>query len=292
MSNIRNFYTTMLNKKTLLTSSQRKVAEYIIANDQKAPFLTAQELARCCGVSLSTVVRTATGLGFMSYQALRKCLADIAISSNSPTWHELEDSWLNPDRENYFANVVKDNIETLGHIVTPSLILAVQNSVEILNDAEGIHIMGNRSSRASAFALYSSFQQFLQNVHLMGIMGGDYLYEQLLHIDNNDVFVAISNGYPYYTVQTIDAVQFIGKQGVPVILITDNMSNPAVPFCKEVIHIPSCKSHFSLVPIMTVLEAIIVGLGQKNSEEAANNLRMNWETLIKNGITLGADLKK
>lgn len=284
-----DLYAKIMTNKDTLPHSQRRVADYIMSTGYKVAFLTAEELAQRTGVSLATVVRTATGLGFGSYQELRENLADIAKVSYSPTWEELEESWRHPDTEDYFSLTVKNDIEALRQLLTPGLNQAIRNTVEILNDAREIAIIGSRSSRAPAFALYYGLRQFMPHVHFSGTLGGDDLYENLTCLDSQDVLIAISNGYPHYAVQTINAVRFVGKRGVPVILATDNMDNPAVPFASEILHVPGCHTHFSLVPIMTVLNTIVVGMGRKRSETSVNTLRSLWKTLVENGITIGKE---
>ncbi|WP_300525933.1 MurR/RpiR family transcriptional regulator [Aminiphilus sp.] len=289
MTDARHLYKKITESKDALPGSQRKVADYILRNGREVAFLTAEELAKRTGVSLATVVRTAAGLGFESYQVLRELLADVAKASYSPTWRELEDSWRNPDSGDYFGMVVRDTIEALRHILTPGVAASVRNAVEILDGARVVHIMGSRSSRAPALSLYYAFQQFLRDARLLGTMGGDDLYENLLRVREKDAFIAISNGYPHYAVQTLDAVRFVGERGVPVVLVTDSMSNPAIPFCREVIHVPGCEAHFSLIPLMAVLDAVVVGMGRKRSDEAVGSLRSLWKILIENGITMRPD---
>jgi DNA-binding MurR/RpiR family transcriptional regulator len=285
MDDAKQFYVNLAEKMEQLTESQKKVADYIIRNGKDVAFLTAQDLSEKVGVSLATVVRTASSLGYTSYQNLREIISKLVMNSYSPTWQELEESWQNPDANDLLGMVVRSNIESLRCILTDDVNNSVHNAIDILNKSDKIYVLGSRSSRAPALYFYYSLQQFKWNSYVLGTMGVDDLYENLLRIDNSSTIFAISNGYPHYSTQTIDAVKFASKKCVPVVLITDNMSNPAIPFCKEVIKVSGCGSHFSIVPLMTIIDAIIVGMGRSKPEESISKLRLLWKTLIENHIT-------
>ncbi len=289
MNEERRLYELIMEKSDRLPASQKKVAHFILENGRQVAFLTAQELANKVGVSLATVVRTVSHLGIENYQTLRERLSDFLMASSIPTWQELEESWKRPNGECYFSTVVKDNIEGIRHMITPGVINAIDEAVSLIIQARSINIIGSRSSRAPAMTLYYAFQQFTWNTYLLGASGEDDLYENLLRIHPNDILVAISNGYPYYAIQTIKAVKFVRSNKVPVILLTDHLSNPCVPCSDVVVHVPKCEGHFSLVPLMTCIEAIVVGLGRKSSVEAVEKLRTLWSVLVENDITLGKE---
>ncbi|MBR6634090.1 MAG: MurR/RpiR family transcriptional regulator, partial [Clostridia bacterium] len=63
-----------------LSKGHRKVADYIMANYDKAAFMTAAKLGETVGVSESTVVRFATELGFEGYPALQSDLQELIRS--------------------------------------------------------------------------------------------------------------------------------------------------------------------------------------------------------------------
>jgi DNA-binding MurR/RpiR family transcriptional regulator len=276
-----------MEKSDRLPASQKKVAQFLLENGRQVAFLTAQELADKVGVSLATVVRTVSHLGIENYQTLREKLSVFLMASAFPTWQELEESWEKPNGEDYFSTVVKENIEGIRHLITPGVIYAIDEAVSLINQARKIYVIGSRSSRAPAMTLYYAFQQFTWNTYLLGASGEDDLYENLIRVQPQDVLIAISNGYPYYAIQTINAVKFAKSNKVPVILLTDHLSNPCVPCSEIVVHVPKCEGHFSLVPLMTCIEAIVVGLGRKSSGEAVDKLRSLWSVLVENDITLG-----
>ena len=60
-----------------LSKGQKRLADYIRQNYDKAAFLTAVKLGEAVGVSESTVVRFATQLGYKGYPEFQKELGEL-----------------------------------------------------------------------------------------------------------------------------------------------------------------------------------------------------------------------
>ena len=63
-----------------LSKGQKKIADYIMENYDKAAFMTAARLGETVGVSESTVVRFATELGFEGYPSFQNDLQELIRS--------------------------------------------------------------------------------------------------------------------------------------------------------------------------------------------------------------------
>lgn len=59
------------------SKGQKRLADYVIENYDKAVFLTAAKLGDVVGVSESTVVRFATQLGYKGYPGFQKALEEL-----------------------------------------------------------------------------------------------------------------------------------------------------------------------------------------------------------------------
>ena len=60
-----------------MSKSQKKLADYIRSSYEKAVFMTAARLGDVVGVSESTVVRFASGLGYKGYPQFQKALEEL-----------------------------------------------------------------------------------------------------------------------------------------------------------------------------------------------------------------------
>ena len=60
-----------------MSKGQKRLADYVTENYDKAVFLTAARLGEVVGVSESTVVRFATQLGYKGYPGFQKALEEL-----------------------------------------------------------------------------------------------------------------------------------------------------------------------------------------------------------------------
>ena len=67
----------MEEKYKKMSKGQKRLADYVTENYDKAVFLTAARLGEVVGVSESTVVRFATQLGYKGYPGFQKALEEL-----------------------------------------------------------------------------------------------------------------------------------------------------------------------------------------------------------------------
>ena len=268
-----------------LPTQQKQVCEFLLHNYRESAFLTVKAIAEKTGVGPATVIRTINNLGYPSFVDFQNCLHKIMISTNSSVWWRLEQS-LSVDREKdgTLEQVIQENVSTITQCLSTMNIEAFKSAVERICGARHILILGMRSSRAVAEAFYIMCRQLLPNVRFPACLGSEHMYEELIDLESEDVLLAISAGGPHYAIRTIEAVEYARERGVPVILITDDLSNRAVPSASELICVSSTSTHFSLVPIMTILDALLVEIGKQKKGEVLDRLHSLEKVLIDKGI--------
>lgn len=69
--------TNIQNDIHAFSKGQKKIAAYILANYDKAAFMTASRLGKTVEVSESTVVRFAVELGYEGYPEMQKTLQEL-----------------------------------------------------------------------------------------------------------------------------------------------------------------------------------------------------------------------
>ena len=67
----------MEERRSQMSKGQKRLADYVSKNYDKAVFLTAAKLGEVVGVSESTVVRFATQLGYKGYPGFQKALEEL-----------------------------------------------------------------------------------------------------------------------------------------------------------------------------------------------------------------------
>jgi len=267
-----------------LPGQQRQVCEFLLHHYREAAFLTVKAIADTTGVGPATVMRTISNLGYSSFVDFQEQLHKIMISTNSSVWWRLEQSFSSEGQNGTLEKVVHENSEAVSRCLSSMNLEAFEKSVDLLCKANQIMILGMRSSRAAAEAFFTLCKQLLPNVSFPSCLGSENMYEQLIDLNENDALLAISAGGPHYAIRTIEAIEFASRKKVPVILVTDDLSNRAVPSATEVICVSSTSTHFSLTPIMTILDALLVDIGKRKKDTVLERLHAVEKLLIDQGI--------
>lgn len=273
-------------------NQQQMVCRFILDHYQEVAFMTVEELSQASGVSPATVVRTVARLNYESFHQLLQEIQDMLISTKTSLWWQMEKSW--EDRESpefasegkALAEVARQNVESIQKSLSPLLMENFEQACNLLKKSQKLSILGLRSSKGVAMFCYSLFHQFLDNVTLPDHAGTEEMYSELLSLSSKDVLLAISVGGPHYAYRTLEAVEFAHEQGVPTILITSDITCPAAPFADVVLNITPTEGHYSLVPVLTVVDALVVELGHHHRDKAKQKLRTLEKLLVEKKITL------
>ena len=268
-----------------LSSMQQVVCSYILENYQRVAFMTVEELAGLCGASPATVVRTVKALDYASYHEMQEEFEKLLMSTQVSLWWELERSWEEKTEGEFpLPWVAKDNVDAIQDSLTPQLVDNFRKASDMLARSRRIFIVGMRSSKAAALFFQSMLNQLFSNAEI-ATDGGETLYDYMVDLGPEDVLFCISLGGPHYAKTTASAIAFASRNGIPSILVSNSPTAPAVEFATLTLYIASTQKHYSLVPCLTLLEALVVSLGQRNREKAQKKLRKLEEILVKESVT-------
>ena len=279
-----NIFTRLRKGMEELSAMQQQVCSYVIENYQNVAFITVEELSGLCGASPATVVRTVKALGYGSYHEMQKEFQKMLLGTKASLWWELEQSWDETGDDCHLPWVAKDNIEAIQNILTQQLMDNYGVAVDMLMKARKIFIVGMRSTRAAATFFFSMLNQLLPNVDVVR-EGADTLYDDLVDLGSEDVLFCISLGGPHYAKTTVNAMAFASRNSIQTILITNSPSAAAVEYADLVLYVPSASRHYSLVPCLTLLESLVVSIGQQSRDRAQKKLRKLEEILVNENVT-------
>ena len=245
----------------------------------KAAFMTASRLGQTVGVSESTVVRFATELGYDGYPHLQRALQEMI--RNKPTAvQRIEVSHDRMGNRDVLQSVLTTDIDKIRMTLDELDRDAFHGAVEAILHARRIYILGVRSSGALANFLGFYFSMLFENVCMLNTNGVSEVFEQLLHIRPEDVFIGIS--FPRYSRRTLSAMQYSSDRGAQVIALTDSCLSPLAHCAGHVLTAKSDMASFvdSLVAPLSVLNALIVAVGmgrQKETEQTFHRLEHIWD---------------
>ncbi len=263
LSNIEEQYPT-------LSKSHKRIADYILENYEKAAFFTAAKLGSETGISVSTVVRFATHLGYEGYPEFQEALREnlkrkltstqrMEVAGEQMTNDELLDSIMRRDME---------MIKETEHIVNRKDFDQAANAI---NEAEHIYIIGVRSAASLASFMYFYFRQVYSDVRLITTNSSSEMFEELFRIGPNDVCLVAT--FPRYSTSVYKMALYAHEKGAKLIALTDNTNAPIAQIADYLLIAKSTMASFidSLVAPLSLINALILAASGGRRDDAREN---------------------
>ena len=262
-----------------LSKSHRRIAEYILQHYDKAVFMTAAKLGEMVNVSESTVVRFAVALGYEGYPELQKSLQSL-IKNRLTAVQRINITTDRIGNDSVLKNTLTQDMDRIRRTLEEIDHKVFDTAIEKICSARRIYILGAMSSSILARFLDYNFQLIFDNVHFVQAINTSGIYQQIIHINNEDAFIAIS--FPRYSQSTIKATAYAKSCNANVVAITDSTTSPLAPYANELLIARSDMASFadSLVAPLSLLNAIIVAVSARNKdniEQTFGKLETLWE---------------
>ena len=259
-----------------LSKGQKKLADYIIKNYDKAAFLTAAKLGGLVGVSESTVVRFAMNLGYQGYPDFQKALEEM-VRNKLNSIQRMEVAYGRISQSEILSTVLQSDAEKIKLTLENMDEMAFETAIDILLNARHIYVLGIRSCMPLANFLSFYLNTLFDNVHLIQTSSASEIFEQMIRIGEEDAIIGIS--FPRYSMRTLKAMEFANNRNAKVITLTDSIHSPMNLYssCNLIARSDMASIVDSLVAPLSVINALVVALCMKKQKEVVNTL----ETLEK-----------
>lgn len=272
MGDNREDVITRINGKYASMSRNRKrIASFILEHYDEAVFMTAARLGESLGISESTVVRFASGLGYDGYPEFQKALEEW-VQSKLNTVEKMHVKYGKSTQSEILTAVLASDMEKIRDTIENLDPSAFETAVDIILEAETVYIIGIRTCEPLADFLSFYLNMIRGNVRLVRTTSVSEIFEQMLRIDERDVVIGIS--FPRYSMRTLKALEFANDRNARVIAITDSVHSPMNLYssCNLLARSDMVSIVDSLVAPLSVINALVVALCLKRPEEVKKNL--------------------
>ncbi len=254
-----------------LSKGQKRLADYVCQNYDKAVFLTASKLGEIVGVSESTVVRFATQLGYKGYPSFQKDLEEL-VRNKLSSIQRMEVTHGRIAQPQILESVLQSDIEKIKTTLAEIDEHIFQEAVDTLLNAKRIYIIGIRSCAPLAMFLNFYLNLICEQVTLINTTGSTEIFEQLIRIGEEDAIIGIS--FPRYSVRTLKALEFASNRKAKVITLTDSIHSPMTLYssCNLIARSNMVSIVDSLVAPLSVINALVVALCMKRQKEVISTL--------------------
>lgn len=256
-----------------MSKSHKKIATYILNHYDRAVFMTAAQLGRELGISESTAVRFAYGLGLEGYpqfiKELEKCVAN-RLSGVS----EMGEHYGGKSQSEILTTVMNADMEKLRHTIEHLDVMAFDLAVDTILKADTVYVMGLRSNEPLARFLHFYLSMIRRKVVLLSTTSVSETFEQMMYVSEKDCFIGIS--FPRYSMRTLKAMEFANDRSARVIAITDSVNSPMNLYssCNLCARSDMVSIVDSLVAPLSVINALVVALVLKRPAEVKANMEM------------------
>ncbi len=260
-----------------MSKSHKAIAKFISEHYDQAVFMTAAKLGETLGVSESTVVRFASGIGYEGYPEFQKALEE-CVKGKLSSMQRMDAKYGRSSQSEVLTSVLTADIEKLQHTIENLDPAAFESAVNTILEAENIYIMGLRSNEPLAEFLHFYLNMIRGNVVLLKTTSVSETFEQMIRISEKDCFIGIS--FPRYSMRTLKAMEFASDMNAKVIAITDSVNSPMSLYssCNLLARSDMVSIVDSLVAPLSVINALVVALCLKCPQEVKKNLERLEET--------------
>lgn len=260
-----------------MSKSHKTIAKFISEHYDQAVFMTAAKLGETLGISESTVVRFASGIGYDGYPEFQKALEE-CVRGKLSSVQRIDAKYGKSSQSEVLTSVLTADIEKLQHTIENLDPAAFESAVNTILEAENIYIMGLRSNEPLAEFLHFYLNMIRGGVVLLKTTSVSETFEQMIRINEKDCFIGIS--FPRYSMRTLKAMEFASDMNAKVIAITDSVNSPMSLYssCNLLARSDMVSIVDSLVAPLSVINALVVALCLKCPQNVKKNLERLEET--------------
>lgn len=253
------------------SKGQKKLADFIREDYDKAAFLTAAKMGEEVGVSESTVVRFAMALGYDGYPGFQRALGEL-VRTKLNSIQRMEVTYGRISQGEILASVLQSDIEKIKLTMEAIDHGSFEMAVDTILKARRIYVIGIRSCAPLASFLSFYLNLICPNVTAVTTNSSSEIFEQLIRIGEEDVIIGIS--FPRYSMRTLKALEFASNRKAKVITLTDSVHSPMTLYssCNLIARSDMASIVDSLVAPLSVVNALVVALCMKKQKEVISTL--------------------
>ena len=262
-----------------LSKGQKKIANAILKDYDKAAYLTASRLGAMVGVSESTVVRFANELGFEGYSEFQRAVQELVRVRLTPN-QRIEVTKKRIGRADILESVMESDISKIRYTLEKLDRDVFYKSVDAILGARNIYILGARSTEFLAKLLSYNLSLIFDNVRFVNPTSSAEVFEQIFSVGEKDTIIAFS--FPRYSSKMVSALKYARQKGAKAVVFTDSSISPLAEFSNYLLLAQSDMASFmdSLVAPISIINALIVEitkLCEKSITERFDRLEKLWD---------------
>lgn len=256
------------------TVSERKVADYMLSNQNGVAYLSISELAAACGVAEATVSRFCRRLGYTGYPAFKLAVADAAARHKYPNDNPLSGEITASDSVTEICRkLLTAETEAMSQTMAVLSPDAVRQAADLLEKASRVLCMGQggsmliASEAAHLFSTVSNRFYPVSDSHLQAMSA--------TMMDAGDVIFFFS--YSGSTKAMMETLELAKSRGGKILLVTRFPNSPGALLADVVLQCGANENPLqsgsvaARIAQMYLLDVLFSEFSRRNMEKAVEN---------------------
>jgi len=270
LSKVRGFYPS-------LSSSEKKVADFVLEHYQETIRMTLADVAQECGVSDATVLRFCRSIGYKRWLEFK-----IVLTQTLPNLPEqILDEVVEGDPPGVIARkVFNSSIQALRDTMAVLDEPSYEQALDLIIAATRILIVGVGTSGPMANEMYNRFLRLGLNCHVQTDSYIQVMESALLSA--NDLVIVISQtGDSEDPIRTTAQAKSVGASAI---VITGNTGSKLTEFADVVLlsvsHETRVETIASRIAQYAIIHALYVGLAMQDISSTVDKEKLIWEAMM------------
>ena len=264
-----------------LTATERKVADYVLANHAQVQFMSITQLADECGTADATISRFCRSLRLKGFNTFKLELARHAAASSAAEFARRQETADYDTPEGRCREIGRFNQEAVSQTIELVNHKSVEKAVELMEKAGKVISMGAGSSMIMAGEFASLFSAV--SGKFFTVADSQLQMSAVATMGSGDVVVMLS--YSGATTSSLQILELARSRGVATILITRYPQSPAASLADVVLLCGSNESPVqqgsvrAKVAQLVVMDVLYQEFCCRNRETCQENLQSIAEAL-------------
>ncbi|NLU43715.1 MAG: MurR/RpiR family transcriptional regulator [Acholeplasmataceae bacterium] len=269
-----------------LSKTEKKIADYILENEDVLGIKTATDLALEIGVSDTSIIRFLRTLGFSGYGEFKRIMSKRMLQQYNTSMLSSE-KYIKTrefvDKKNVLVDVVKCAVDNMELTVQNTSIDTIRGIADCLIKSKRKYIFAFRGTACCADYMYRKLIYFLPDVFCCESADSSAL-ERMVDITAGDCVLLYS--FPRYSEINYSILELAKEHGAKVIVVTDKVTSPLAVYADYLLTASINGLGFtnSYVVPMCLSEAILLLVSKHGSKNKNNRATKIDEYLDKHSL--------